>query len=218
MKKNRTINQSLSADLKACTTLAVDLAKRVFQLAGEDALGQVIFEDRIKSREAFQAFLHQLPASVAVLVETGPGAQAWARLLQTQGNPVRILPAQLVATHRSGPKNDRNDALAILRAGRDCKISAVPLKVRAHRAAGEVPSVGGTPHPTTPLPHHLTTPLSTSSTPNAATTLSSSHPQSPHSAPSPAPAQTPTPAPRYPPPPPPNHPHRQPDPPPDIHQ
>lgn len=131
MKKHTTINQSLSADAAACTTVAVDLAKRVFQLAGEDALGQVLFEQRIKSREAFQAFLQQLPASVTVLVETGPGAQAWARLLQTQGNPVRILPAQLIANHRCGPKNDRNDALAILRAGRDCKISAVPVKSAA---------------------------------------------------------------------------------------
>ncbi|MFJ3373290.1 IS110 family transposase [Pseudomonas sp. NPDC086251] len=131
MKKHSAINQSLSADVTACTTVAVDLAKRVFQLAGEDALGQVLLEERITSREAFQAFLQKLPASVTVLVETGPGAQAWARLLQTQGNPVRILPAQLVANHRSGPKNDRNDALAILRAGRDCKISAVPLKSAA---------------------------------------------------------------------------------------
>ncbi|WP_432422328.1 IS110 family transposase, partial [Pseudomonas extremaustralis] len=128
MKKHTTINQSLSADVSTCMNVAVDLAKKVFQVAGEDALGQVIFEDRIKSREAFQAFLQKLPASVTVLVETGPGAQAWARLLQAQGNPVRILPAQHVANHRSGPKNDRNDALAILRAGRDCTISAVPVK------------------------------------------------------------------------------------------
>lgn len=131
MKKHTTINQSLSAEVSTCTTVAVDLAKRVFQVAGEDALGQVIFENRIRSREAFQAFLQNLPVNVAVLVETGPGAQAWARLLQAQGNPVRILPAQHVADHRSGPKNDRNDALAILRAGRDSKISSVPVKSAA---------------------------------------------------------------------------------------
>jgi transposase len=41
------------------------------------------------------------------------------------------LPAQHVATHRSGPKNDRNDALAILRAGRDSKIFEVPVKSAA---------------------------------------------------------------------------------------
>lgn len=131
MKKDTTKKEALSADVSACTTVAVDLAKRVFQVAGEDALGQVIYEDRIKSREAFQTFLRKLPTNVMVLVETGPGAQAWARLLQTQGNPVRILPAQHVATHRSGPKNDRNDALAILRAGRDVNILAVPVKSTA---------------------------------------------------------------------------------------
>lgn len=134
MKKHTTINQSLSADVSTCVNIAVDLAKKVFQVAGEDALGQVIFEDRVKSREAFQAFLQNLPTSVTVLVETGPGAQAWARLLQAQGNCVRILPAQLVANHRSGPKNDRNDALAILRAGRDCTICAVPVKSAASLA------------------------------------------------------------------------------------
>lgn len=132
MKKNTTINQSLSsADLSACTTVAVDLAKRVFQVAGEDALGQVLYEERIKSREAFYTFLCQLPPDVVVLVETGPGAQAWARQLQDQGNLARILPARLVANHRSGAKNDRNDALAILRAGRDSNIAAVPIKSAA---------------------------------------------------------------------------------------
>jgi transposase len=132
MEKNTTINQSLSsADWLVCTTVAVDLAKRVFQVAGEDALGHVLCEERIKSREAFYAFLRTLSPSVVVLMETGPGAQAWARQLQAQGNLARILPAQHVAKHRSGAKNDRNDALAILRAGRDIKITAVPIKSAA---------------------------------------------------------------------------------------
>ncbi len=132
MKKNTMVNQFLSStDLSACTTVAIDLAKRVFQVAGEDALGRVLYEERIKSREAFHAFLCKLSPDVVVLVETGPGAQAWARQLQGQGNLTRILPAKLVADHRSGAKNDRNDALAILRAGRDSKIAAVPIKSAA---------------------------------------------------------------------------------------
>uniref|UniRef100_UPI001241CDCC IS110 family transposase n=1 Tax=Pseudomonas fluorescens TaxID=294 RepID=UPI001241CDCC len=132
MKKHTSIDQSLSsADLSACTTVAVDLAKHVFQLAGEDALGKVHYEQRIKSREAFYEFLRQLPPNVVVLMETGPGAQAWARQLQDQGNLARILPAGLVAKHRRGPKTDRNDALALLRAGRDEKICAVPFKTVA---------------------------------------------------------------------------------------
>lgn len=129
MKKHTTTKKPMSAvDVSACTTVAVDLAKKVFQVAGEDAQGQLVYEQRIKSREAFQVFLQKLPKGVTVLMETGPGAQAWARLLQMQGNPVRILPAQRVAEHRSGAKNDRNDAHAILRAGRDCSIAAVPVK------------------------------------------------------------------------------------------
>lgn len=135
MKKHTATNQSQALnDLSACTTVAVDLAKRVFQVAGEDALGQVRYEARIKSREAFYEFLCKLPPSVVVLVETGPGAQAWARQLQGQGNLARILPARLVEGHRSGAKNDRNDALSILRAGRDSKISAVPIKSAASLA------------------------------------------------------------------------------------
>ena len=132
MKKNTTLKQSLSStDVSACTTVAVDLAKQVFQVAGEDALGQVLYEERLKSREAFHAFLRKLPPNIVVLMETGPGAQAWARQLQAQGNLARILPAQLVAKHRTGAKNDRNDVLAILRANRDQKIIAVPIKSAA---------------------------------------------------------------------------------------
>jgi transposase len=125
--KQHTAIQS-ATNLTACTVIAVDLAKRVFQVAGEDALGTVIYEQRIKSREAFAAFLKGLPAGLTVLMETGPGAQAWARLLAKQGHTARILPAQHVATHRSSHKNDRNDAHAILRAGRDTDIKAVPIK------------------------------------------------------------------------------------------
>lgn len=128
MKKNTTTHQFMPTDVLKCTVIAIDLAKRVFQVAGEDALGQTVYEERISSREAFHAFLRKLPISVTLLMETGPGAQAWAQMLQTQGNPVRILPAQHVAKHRSGPKNDRNDALAILRAGRDINIFSVPIK------------------------------------------------------------------------------------------
>jgi len=129
MKKHSSKHNPLSStDVELCTTICVDLAKQVFQLAGEDASGRVIYEDRIKSRQAFHDFLLKLPPTVTVLMECGPGAQAWARLLQGKGNAVRILPAQRVADHRSGAKNDRNDALAILRAGRDTSIAAVPIK------------------------------------------------------------------------------------------
>ena len=86
MKKHSSKQGSLSStDVELCTTICVDLAKQVFQLAGEDAAGRVIYEDRIKSRQAFHDFLLKLPETVTVLMECGPGAQAWARLLQAKG-------------------------------------------------------------------------------------------------------------------------------------
>ena len=125
----RTGNAAIAqTKVSACTTLAIDLAKRVFQVVGEDAGGRVVYEERIPSREAFGTFLRRLPAGITVLMEVGPGAQAWARQVQALGRSVRILPAQRVEEHRSGAKNDRNDARAILRAGRDVSIAAVPVK------------------------------------------------------------------------------------------
>ena len=109
-------------------TLAIDLAKNVFQIAGENDRFEVVHEARLTSRQAFYNLLLSLVSPLVVLMETGPGAQAWARLLQARGIDVRILPAQRVQEHRCGAKNDRKDCLAILRAGRDRSIHPVPVK------------------------------------------------------------------------------------------
>jgi len=110
------------------TTVAIDLAKNVFQVAGENAAGEVVLEKRLRSREQFWAFLRGLEPGTEVLMEAGPGAQCWARALLDLGLSVRILPAARVAEHRSGSKNDRKDCLAILRASRDRSIDPVPIK------------------------------------------------------------------------------------------
>lgn len=129
MQKRTTKTQAAHrSELALCTTVAVDLAKQVFQIAGEDARGQLVYEQRISSREAFSRFLGKIDKGATVLMETGPGAQAWARQVQAVGCQVQLLPAQRVADHRSGAKNDRNDAQAILRAGRDQAIHGVPVK------------------------------------------------------------------------------------------
>lgn len=112
----------------AVKVLAIDLAKHVFQVAAEDGRGVVVWEERFGSREAFWVFVRSLTAGLSVLMEAGSGAQAWAREMQSRGLLVRLLPAQRVAEHRSGAKNDRNDARALLRAGRDEAIHAVPIK------------------------------------------------------------------------------------------
>nr|WP_281722815.1 hypothetical protein [Nitrosomonas nitrosa] len=67
----------MNEEMAKVRTLAVDLAKHVFQVAGEDAHGSVVFEARLKSREAFQEFRHTLSPPLVVWMQTGPGAQSW---------------------------------------------------------------------------------------------------------------------------------------------
>lgn len=110
------------------TAIAIDLAKNVFQLAAENTQGEVVWEKRLKSRQAMHTFVGELDPSVTVIVEAGPGAQCWAREIQARGVEVKILPAQHTANHRSGNKNDAADARAILRAHHDVRAHPVPVK------------------------------------------------------------------------------------------
>lgn len=110
------------------TTMAIDLAKDVFQVAAENALGEELWQKRLGSRKQFETFLGSLEAPLCIGMEAGLGTQAWARQLSARGFDVRVLPAQRVAEHRSGAKNDCNDARAILHALRDRSIHAIPIK------------------------------------------------------------------------------------------
>lgn len=108
--------------------LAIDLAKHVFEVVAADRLGQELWHRRIGSRKGFESFLDRLTTPISVGMETGPGAQAWARRLQARGILVKVLPANSVKAHGHRMKNDLNDARAILRAMHDRDIHPVPVK------------------------------------------------------------------------------------------
>lgn len=112
------------------TAIAIDLAKNVFQIAAENAQREIVREGRLKSRKAMHAFIAKLEPPLTVAIETGPGAQAWAREIQARGVEVRILPAQHTAAHRSGNKNDTRDTHAILYALHDVNVHPVPVKTQ----------------------------------------------------------------------------------------
>ncbi|MGH8154769.1 MAG: IS110 family transposase [Rhodanobacteraceae bacterium] len=102
----------------------------MFQVAAENARGEVVWEERLTSRRTMQQFIAKLEPPLTVVIETGPGAQAWAREIQTRSAQVKILPAQHTAAHRSGQKNDARDSYAILRAAHDRSVHPVPVKTR----------------------------------------------------------------------------------------
>jgi len=108
------------------TTIAVDLAKSVFQIAISRRPGHVDAEHRF-SRERFLTFFAQQPPATIVLEACG-SAHHWARQLQPLGHAVRLLPAHDVHRYVRRNKTDRTDAKALLEANRNTELHAVPIK------------------------------------------------------------------------------------------
>lgn len=108
------------------TTVAIDLAKEVFELAFADGSGRITERKRL-SRKAFARCLENRPR-LEVVMEACGSAHYWARRLQAQGHTVRLLPARDVRPYVRGNKTDRADAAGILEAARCGQIDPVPVK------------------------------------------------------------------------------------------
>jgi len=106
--------------------IGVDLAKSVFEVAVSTVPGQVRERHRL-SRAALPAFFTNRPCA-EVLLEACGSAHHWGRELQRLGHRVSLLHPRDVAPYRSGNKTDRADAKALLEAGRNEKLSRVPVK------------------------------------------------------------------------------------------
>jgi transposase len=108
------------------TTIAVDLAKSIFQIAISRRPGHVCESHRL-SRTRFKRFFaeHQ-PATV--LLEACSSAHHWARELQNFGHSVILLPPHAVRPYVPRNKTDRTDAKALLEAFRNKDIHPVPVK------------------------------------------------------------------------------------------
>jgi len=114
------------------TTIAVDLAKSVFQVAISHRAGRVDIEKRL-SRERVLSYLAQQP-SATVLLEACGSSHHWARQLKQFGHVVRLLPAHDVHRYVRRNKTDRTDAKALLEAARNEEIHPVPIKTVEYQA------------------------------------------------------------------------------------
>lgn len=106
------------------TTIAVDLAKSVFQVAVSHRPGRVDEERRL-TRERFLTFFAQQPPATVVLEACG-SAHYWARQLRPFGHTVRLLPAHDVRRYVRRNKTDRTDTKGMLEANRNEEIHPVP--------------------------------------------------------------------------------------------
>jgi transposase len=114
------------------TTIAVDLAKSVFEIAVSQQPGRVC-ERRKLSRTQMTRFFAQRPPAT-VLLEACGSSHHWARRLESLGHRVLLLPPQHVRRYVLRDKTDRADATALLEAHRNEQIVPVPIKTLHQQA------------------------------------------------------------------------------------
>jgi transposase len=108
------------------TTIGVDLAKTVFELALANAAWRLIGRKRL-TRPQFERFLATHPA-IHVVMEACGTAHHWARVARAHGHHVTLLPPQYVRPYVRRNKTDRTDAEALLEAVRSGQIAPVTIK------------------------------------------------------------------------------------------
>ena len=108
------------------TTIAMDLAKSVFEVAVANERGQILELKRL-GRASFRRLLATRPSSRVVMEACGT-AHHWGRVAQQQGHRVTLLPPQYVRPFVRRNKTDRADAEALVDAARAERIPAVPVK------------------------------------------------------------------------------------------
>ena len=113
-------------------TIAVDLAKSVFEVAVANRNGRIVERYRLTRRQ-FELFWGTRERC-RVLREACASAHYWGRRLASQGFEVRLLPPQYVRPYVRRSKTDRTDTEALLEADRCAGIRPVALKSERQQA------------------------------------------------------------------------------------
>jgi transposase len=108
------------------TTVAVDLAKNVFELAVANVHWRLVGRQRL-NRLAFARFLAET-APTHVVMEACGTAHYWGRVAQHHGHRVTLVPPSYVRPYVRRNKTDRADAEAILEAVRSGQVPTVAVK------------------------------------------------------------------------------------------
>jgi transposase len=114
------------------TTIAVDVAKLVFEIAVSERPGRVQERHRL-SRERFERFLAERPTATLVMEACG-SAHHWARRAQTYGHRAVLIPPHAVRPYVTGNKTDRTDTKGLLEAVRNEDVRPVPVKSETQQA------------------------------------------------------------------------------------
>lgn len=113
-------------------TIAVDLAKTVFEIAIADSHWRIVERHRLSRSQFQQFFFNREPATV--VMEACGTAHFWGRWLTNLGFTVRLIPAHYARPYRRRNKNDAADAAALVEAARNAEIIDVPVKSAEQQA------------------------------------------------------------------------------------
>src|SRR5260370_40055556 len=94
------------------TTVAVDLAKNVFELAVADGEWRIVERHRLNRARFVRFFVHRPPCQG--VMEACGSAHHLARRLVTEGHTVRLLPAHYVKPYVRPSKTERADTGALV--------------------------------------------------------------------------------------------------------
>lgn len=108
------------------TTIAVDVAKSVFEVAVSRHPGQVSERHRLARGRVLRFFRNRPPATV--VLEACSSAHHWARELQAMGHRPVLLPPHATRAYVPRNKTDRTDAKGLLEAVRNKDLRPVPVK------------------------------------------------------------------------------------------
>jgi len=118
--------------MNASTTVAVDLAKSVFQLAVADVAWKVVESHRL-TRSQFERFFDNRAVDLVIMEACG-SAHYWGRRLAGLGIRVMLLPAAYVRAYVKRNKTDAADARALLEAARASDMVPVRIKSEEQQA------------------------------------------------------------------------------------
>jgi len=114
------------------TTVGVDLAKNVFELAVADEHAAIRERHRIGRARLGGFFANR--ARSRIVMEACASSHHWARTFSAQGHEPLLLPAQHVRAYVRRNKTDAADAAALIEAARCPELRPVPVKSVAQQA------------------------------------------------------------------------------------
>jgi transposase len=119
--------------VEQASRIGMDTSKHVFQLHGVDAVETPVLRKKLR-RKDMVAFFETLAPTV-IAIEACGASHHWARLLQSFGHTVKLIPPQLVKPYVKRGKNDAADAAALCEAMSRPMMRFVPVKTAEQQAA-----------------------------------------------------------------------------------